>query len=109
MQKAPADLGVAAELDSSLVNCTTFVGTFLFVFFFYMFREMPHVLLCVCVCVCVYTYIYTHTYICVTFVGTFLYMSPERFGSEPCVCVCVCVCVYCDMCYICRHVSVHVS
>ena len=34
------DLGVAAELDSSMVNCTTFVGTF-------------------------------------------LYMSPERFGSEP--------------------------
>ena len=32
--------GVAAELDGSLVNCTTFVGTF-------------------------------------------LYMSPERFGSEP--------------------------
>jgi serine/threonine protein kinase len=34
------DLGVAAELDSSMVKCTTFVGTF-------------------------------------------LYMSPERFGSEP--------------------------
>ena len=44
------DLGVAAELDSSMVKCTTFVGTF-------------------------------------------LYMSPERFGSEPYIHVCVCACV----------------
>jgi serine/threonine protein kinase len=73
------DLGVAAELDSSMVKCTTFVGTF-------------------------------------------LYMSPERFGSEPhsfpshiwnvCVCVCVrvcacvCVCIYMHVCmYVCIHRS----
>jgi serine/threonine protein kinase len=76
------DLGVAAELDSSMVKCTTFVGTF-------------------------------------------LYMSPERFGSEPthlilphlisgihtcvyvcaCVRVCVCACVWCVCVCVCVNIG----
>ena len=46
-------------------------------------RVRVRVRVCVCVRVCERVCVYIYMVTCVTYVGTFLYMSPERFGSEP--------------------------
>jgi serine/threonine protein kinase len=90
------DLGVAAELDSSMVKCTTFVGTFL-----YMsperFGSEPYSFPIV-------SLEYVRVCACVWCVGIYIGPSHTPFPSDiwnTYMCVCVCVCVCARACVVC--------